>query len=62
MPGRHDGQRYNTPSGAVGRCFLCILTEETDGIISQKWNSEEFIVFQMAVLQSARDVKNILCH
>jgi hypothetical protein len=50
-------QRYNAPSGAIGRCFILFLAEELKGIVSQKWNSKRFIVFQMVVLQRARDVK-----
>lgn len=50
-------QRYDAPSGAVGRRFIRILTEELEGIVRRKWNSERFIVFQMVVLQRSRDVK-----
>ncbi len=50
-------QRYNAPSGAVGRRFVRILTEELSGIRARKWNSERFIVFQMVVLQKSKDVK-----
>jgi hypothetical protein len=51
-------QRYDAPSGAVGRRFVRILTEELRGIRSRKWNAERFIVFQAVVLQRSREVKN----
>jgi hypothetical protein len=35
-------QRYDAPSGAVGRHFVEILTEELEGICRYKWNSECF--------------------
>jgi hypothetical protein len=44
-------QRYNAPSGAMGRRFVHILTAELEGICLCKWNSERFMVFQMVVLQ-----------
>jgi hypothetical protein len=38
--------------------LIGVLTKELEGtIVSQKWNSERYIVFQMVVLQTARDVK-----
>jgi hypothetical protein len=49
-------QRYDTPSGPVGRRFVRMLTEELKGIKSRKWNSEKFLVFQMVILQRSKEV------
>ena len=41
---------YNTPSGAVGRCFMAILAAEWQGLLGRTWNSERPLVFAHAVL------------
>jgi hypothetical protein len=53
-------QRYDAPSGAVGRHFVNILALELEGICHRKWNSERFNVFQMVVLQRLKEVKTAL--
>ena len=49
-------QRYDLPSGAVGRRFIKMLTTEMAGIKARKWNSERMIVFTIVMLQRERDV------
>ena len=48
---------YHIPSGKVGRRYVTMLSTELEGIVSRKWNSERFIVFQMVVLQKSKLVK-----
>jgi hypothetical protein len=52
-------QTYDVPSGAIGRQFLETLTGLLkEGIQGHKLNSEQFIVFQMVILQRTREVKH----
>ena len=51
-------QRYDPPSGKVGKIFVGILSVELDGIRARKWNAERVIVFQSVILQRAQGVKN----
>ena len=51
-------QRYDAPSGKVGKRFLVILSVELDDVRSRKWNAERVIVFQSVILQRAQGVKN----
>eukprot|EP00957_Ditylum_brightwellii_P027238 2059504-Ditylum_brightwellii.AAC.1 len=44
-------QRYNVPSGKVGRRFIELFTKELDGVVERQWNSERFIVFPIVILQ-----------
>jgi hypothetical protein len=48
---------YNTPSGAVGCRFIKKLAELIEGIQTHKLNAEEFIVFQIVILQHSPNVK-----
>jgi hypothetical protein len=50
-------RQYSLPNGTVGHRFLGMLTEIIEGIISRKWNSERWIVFQVVILQCTREVK-----
>jgi hypothetical protein len=52
-------QRYDSPSGPVGRRFVRLLTKELEGIHSRKWNSEKFLVFQMVILQRSKEVTGV---
>ena len=38
-------QRYNAPSGKVGKRFVGILYVELHGVLYRKWNVERVIVF-----------------
>ena len=51
-------QRYDAPSGKVGKRFVGILSVELDGVYVRKGNSERVIVFQSVILQRAQGVKN----
>eukprot|EP00978_Attheya_sp_CCMP212_P037679 scaffold180012_cov24-Attheya_sp.AAC.1 len=42
---------YDAPGGHVGCQFIKVLADELEGIRKRKWNSDRFIVFQMAILQ-----------
>ena len=44
-------QRYDVPSGRVGKFFVSILSVELDGIQAWKWNANLVIVFQLFILQ-----------
>ena len=44
-------QRYDAPSGKVGRRFVVALVGELRGVQDILWNSEQFIVFQMVILK-----------
>ena len=39
-------QRYDTPYGQVGEKLISIIAVELGGILDQKWNAEQVIVFQ----------------
>ena len=43
-------QRYDAPSGKVGKIFVGILSVELDGVCARKWNNESVIVFQSVIL------------
>jgi hypothetical protein len=45
------------PSIAIGKRFVEKVANELKGIVSRKWNSEQFLVFQVVVLQRNQDVK-----
>ena len=47
-------QRYDAPSGKVGKRFVVILSVELDGIRARKWNAERVIIFQSVILQHTR--------
>ena len=49
-------QRYDVPSGPIGRRFVRILRKKLEGIKSRKWNSEKFLVYQMVILQRSKAV------
>ena len=51
-------QRYDAPSGKVGRIFVVILSLELEGVFARKWNDERVIVFQSITLQLAQSVNN----
>ena len=51
-------QRYDAPSGKVGKRFLVILSVELDDVRSRKWNAERVIVFQSVILQRTQGDKN----
>jgi hypothetical protein len=53
----YAAQTRNTPSGAVGRCFVEKLAELLEGIQNCNWNSERLIIFSMVILQRTLDVK-----
>ena len=38
-------QRYDAPSGKVGKRFVGILSVELDGVRARKWNAERVIIF-----------------
>jgi hypothetical protein len=48
---------YDVPSGAVGKRFVEKVGEELKGIVTHKWNSKQFLVFQVVILQRNRNVK-----
>jgi hypothetical protein len=48
---------YDGPSGVLGKEFVKKVAEELKGIVSCKWNSERFLVFQVVVLQWNHNVK-----
>ena len=50
-------QRYDVPSGKVGRLFISALTRELNGVIERSWNAEKFIVFSSVILQRSPDAK-----
>jgi hypothetical protein len=50
-------QRFDVPTGAVGRQFVETLTEELVGVRERQWNSERFFVFQMVILQRCKGVR-----
>ncbi|WP_288993061.1 hypothetical protein, partial [uncultured Marinobacter sp.] len=52
----YHSRQYNVPKGKVGHRFLEMITDNIEGVISRKWNSERWIVFQMVILQCSRDV------
>ena len=39
-------QRYDAPSGKVGKIFVATLSVEINGVRYRKWNSKKVIVFQ----------------
>ena len=51
-------QRFDAPSGNVGKIFVGILSAELDGVRARKWNAEGVIVFQSVILQRAQGVNN----
>ena len=64
MPAR----RYNAPNRRVWRRFVHKLAAELTGFWQRCWNAERFIIFQMVILQHARNVtgsgaiqRSILC-
>jgi hypothetical protein len=52
----YPSQRYDAPSGSVGRRFVESTATLLDGVQARKWNSERFLLFQMVVMQRTRDV------
>eukprot|EP00957_Ditylum_brightwellii_P157480 11985447-Ditylum_brightwellii.AAC.1 len=51
-------QRYDMPSGAIGRWFLFALTEILDGVVERQWNAERFIVYMAVTLQRQKGVRS----
>ena len=51
-------QRYDAPSGKVGKRFVGILSVEVDRIHARKWNAERVIVFHTVILQRGQGVNN----
>ena len=51
-------QRYDAPSGKVGKRFVGILSVELDRIRARKWNDDRVIFFQSVILQRAQGVNN----
>ena len=51
-------QRYEAPSGKVGKRFVEILSVEIDGVRDRKWKAERVIVFHSVTLQHAQGVNN----
>jgi hypothetical protein len=49
-------QTYDAPKGAVGTRFIEELAELILGILDRRINAEQFIVFQMVMLQRSREV------
>ena len=41
----------------MGKRLLDAMTDLMNGIIDRKWNTERFIIFQIAILQRSPDVK-----
>jgi hypothetical protein len=50
---------YSIPSGAIGKRFVKKVAEELRGLKSQKWNSKQFILYSLVVLECSRDVKRL---
>jgi len=51
---------YDIPNRGVSKRFIRILTEELDGVVERKWNSEStdaVLLFSMVIQQRTRDVK-----
>ena len=48
---------YATPSGAVGRRFMAILTAEWRGVLHWSWNSERPLIFEHVVLTKTLGVR-----
>ena len=46
--------RYYVPWRKVGRCFMRSLSNRLRGVKVYRWNVENFIVFQMVILQWVR--------
>jgi hypothetical protein len=55
----YPSQRYDAPSGKVGRRFVESITTLLDGVQTRKWNAERFLLFQMVVMQRTRDVTRL---
>eukprot|EP00957_Ditylum_brightwellii_P043809 3322308-Ditylum_brightwellii.AAC.1 len=51
-------QRYDVPSGAVGRQFLFALADILDGVVERRWNAERFIFYMVVILQCQKGVKS----
>ena len=51
-------QRYDAPSGKVGKRFVGILSVELDKVHARKWNSERVVVFQSIILHCAQGVNH----
>ena len=49
-------QRYDVPTGRIGRLFVSAVASEMEGIVKRRWNSEKFVVFQAVILQRSIDV------
>ena len=50
-------QRYDVPSGRVGRVFVSAVAKELEGVKLRLWNAERFIVMQAVILQRSPEVK-----
>ena len=49
-------QRYDAPSGKVGKIFVGILSVELDRVSAMKWNTDRVIVFQSVILLHTQGV------
>ena len=49
-------QRYDVPTGRIGRLSVSAVAFELEGVVKRQWNSEKFIVFQAVILQRFVDV------
>eukprot|EP00957_Ditylum_brightwellii_P159211 12117915-Ditylum_brightwellii.AAC.2 len=46
------------PKGPVGRRFIKVYTLLVDRCIERKWNSEQFLIFPMVILQRVKGTNN----
>ena len=44
-------RRYCLPNGAVGKCFINMLTNKLKGVRTGCWNSEKILAFPIVILQ-----------
>ena len=51
-------QRYDAPSGKVGKIFVGILSVELDGVHASKRNTVRVIIFQSVILQRTQGINN----
>ena len=47
-------QRYDVPSGRVGRIFVEIISLDLDRALAKKWNFERVTAFQSVIFQRAQ--------
>ena len=49
--------QYDAPKGTVGRRFVEVLSQEIQGMMDRKWNSERMLVFTAVILQQQADIR-----